>query len=82
MRDGSARQAAGDIVELVNRASDVFERGDRLVARRGVGQRGGDLGLGVAAELALDELAEVGGDRESAAKCELVETLAKPLMKR
>ena len=75
MRDGSARQAAGDVVELVNRASDVFERGDRLVARRGVGRRGGDLGLGVAAELALDELAEVGADREAAAKCQLSKRL-------
>lgn len=75
MGDGSARQAAGDVVEFVDRAFDVFERGDRLVVGRGVGWRGGDFGLGVAAELALDEPAEVGGDREAAAERELAEGL-------
>jgi hypothetical protein len=52
-----------------------MQRGDRLVAKRSVGRRGRHVGPGVAAELRLDELAEVGGDGETATQGELAERL-------
>jgi hypothetical protein len=42
MRDCGTRQAAGDLVELVDRGANLGKRTDGLIGRRGLGVDGGN----------------------------------------